>query len=176
MPRASRVRIIDEDFSYQPLGAMAGISGYVGTFERGPVGTVSPVITSALELRRIYGGYVEGNNDYLLAERILNRGGSLRVLNIRHYTDVSDPNTLTATKAASQIMLDEAGTELAKITPKYAGAAYNNLRVRIADPSNGLTTQGFFDLIIYIEGDESYSTETYHNLQITGKPTAVNAT
>lgn len=168
MPNASRVRLIDEDFSYQALGAMTGVSGYIGTFERGPIGTVSEVITSAVELRRRYGGFGTNNLDYLLAERILNRGGNLRILNLRHYSDPTDPSTLTAVKGGSQSILGPAPDSdvILTITPKYAGAAYNNLRAVVADASNGLTTQGYFDLTLFLEGDEFYTTETYTNLRV----------
>lgn len=178
MPNAPIVNIVDQDFSFQNLGALVGISGFIGTFERGPIGVLSGVITSSDELRKKYGGYVTGNDDYLLASRILDRGGKLRILNVRHYTDVSDPATLTAVKAGKQnIKVTQGGSDvnIAELTPKYAGLNYNNLKVVVKAPSNGLASQGFFDLTMYIAGAETYTTENYPNLHIEGKPTALNA-
>lgn len=179
MPDASRVNITDEDFSAQSNGTTLGISGFAGTFQRGPIGVVSPVITSTNELRKIYGGYVNGNNDYLLASRILDRGTKLRIVNVRHYTDPADPSTLTAVKATKQslkVVQGASDVNIADLVPKHAGANYNNLKVVLGAPSNGLAAQGYFNLTIYIQGDEFYTTETYNNLQIVGKPTATNAT
>src|SRR5690554_2853750 len=172
MPNASRVIIKDEDNSYQALGALTGISGFIGTFERGPINDPSIIFTSALELRKVHGGYVTGSDDYLLAERILNRGGKLRVVNIRHYTDVSDPATLTATKSTAITIKgtdDGDPVTLFTLQPKYEGAKYNDLKVQILAPSNGQDALGYFNLRLYIDGDSFYTTEEYNNLRITGK-------
>lgn len=161
---ASRVIIKDSDFSYQALGALTGVSGFIGTFERGPISDPSILITSAIQLRQLYGGYISGDDSLLLAERILNRGGKLRITNIRHYTDPSDPNTLTAAKA-STVMLQNGINNVVGLQPLYPGAKYNDLRAVVSAPSNGQGTLGFFNLTLYILGDEFYTTETYTNLQ-----------
>lgn len=178
MPNAPRVRMIDEDVSQQATGSLLGISGFVGTFERGPVGVVSDIITSPYELRSVFGGYVNGDDSLLLAERILNRGGNLRILNLRHYSDASNPSTLTAVKAGEEainVSTDGGNQAIANLEPKYAGAGYNKLVVDVKAPSNGQTAAGYFDLEIYIQGQETYTREVYQNLRVDGKPTALEA-
>lgn len=163
---ASRVVITDANFSYQALGALTGISGFIGNFERGPINDPSILITSAMQLRKLYGGYVSGNDDLLMAERILNRGGKLRIVNIKHYDDPSDPDTLDATKAGNVniTLTGGGGGTLVALAPRYAGAKYNSMRAVVSDPSNGQAAAGYFNLTIFIVGDEFYTTETYTNL------------
>lgn len=175
---ASRVVIRDEDFSYQALGALTGISGFIGTFRRGPIADPSVLITSALQLRKIYGGPIPGNDDYLLAERVLNRGGKLRIVNVRHYTDPTDPDTLDADFADTvnvvgpdPVTPGDPAVTLFNLDPKYPGADYNNLKAVISAPSNGQDTLGYFNLTLFIQGDEFYTTEEYINLKLpSGRP------
>lgn len=180
---ASRVIIRDEDYSYQALGALKGISGFIGTFRRGPIADPSILITSAQQLRSLYGGPITGSDDYILAERVLTRGGKLRIVNVRNYTDPTDPSTLTATKAGDVTVTGDdpadpgqSTVNIFKLSPKYPGADYNNLKAVISTASNGQTLMGYFNLTIYIEGDEFYTTETYQNLRVPDRVTVADQT
>lgn len=56
---------------------------------------------------------------------------------------------------------------------KYRGAAYNNAIFQIQNSSNGLPS--CFNVVCFIMGEESHTTETYENLIINGFPTALES-
>lgn len=165
MTNASRIIMQDVDNSYVAQGVASGISGFVGRFLRGPINDPSMIITNPTMLRKIFGSKDSGTGDLLLADRALANGGSLRIVNVGHYTDVTDPATLSAVKAtAINVENSEASAgTLFKVKPKYAGAAYNKLKVKITP----VASTGSFTMEVYIEGEEYYTLEQYSGLRVT---------
>lgn len=96
MPNASKTDLNEIDETFSPANVPVAISGMVGCFKRGPIADPSIIITSWTQFSKIFGGLVAGVDDSMIAKRALERGSQLRVVNIRHYTDPSQPGTLTA--------------------------------------------------------------------------------
>lgn len=164
MTNASRITMQDVDNSYVAQGIASGISGFVGRFTRGPINDPSMVITNPTMLRKIFGSKDSGTGDLLLADRALANGGSLRIVNIAHYTDVADPSTLAPAKAGALSIMNGADPAVAlfKLVPKYHGIAYNSMRAKVT-PN---TAMGSFNLEIYIVGEEHYTLEQYNGLKV----------
>lgn len=172
MTNASRILLQDVDNSYVTQGIASGISGFVGRFSRGPINDASMIITNPTMLRKIFGSKDSGTGDLLLADRALANGGSLRIVNVGHYTDVTDPSTLAAIKAGAVTVTNSDGTPvgLFKLVPKYPGIEYNKMRVKLTPVS----ATGTFSMEIYIEGEEYYTLEQYSGLRV-GRSAAVDA-
>lgn len=164
MRNASQLQMRETNNSSIAVGVGTGVSGFIGKFQRGPINDASILITSPEQLRRVHGTKNGPTNDLLLAERALAGGGALRIVNVAMYTTPADPSTLTAT-TASNIQIKTSGDKvLLELKPKYAGASYNNLK---AEVSAGIGNT--FNLTLYIEGEETYTRETYQGLSIEKK-------
>lgn len=100
MPDASKTQLNEVDQTFSPANVPLSISGLAGVFKRGPINSPDTIISSWTQFSKIFGGLVQGVDDGMIAKRALERGSQLRVINIRHYTDPSLINTLTALKAA----------------------------------------------------------------------------
>jgi hypothetical protein len=166
MPNASRVTINDEDKSIQVADILLGISGISGVFRRGPINDPNQVFNSQEEVMRVYGAPLNSQDAMTQVLRVLARGGKVRINGIRHYADPTDPSTLAAIRSTpSGVVDDGAAGLLFTPTAKYKGD-YNDLKIVIKVPSNGLTAQGFFDMDIYLENDKARTFENWVNLKI----------
>jgi hypothetical protein len=101
--------------------------------------------------------------------------------NVLKVTQVSGTGVLTVTGAGAPTVTptvlngfkNAAGLTLFTITPKYIGVDYNNLRVSLLPPSNGLAN--YFDIKVEFAGENDFSPEVYTNLIITAS-TIANST
>lgn len=100
MPNASKVEIDEIDQTFSPGDIPVGISGILGDFKRGPINDPSIVISSWGQFQKIFGGLDSESDDALLAKRALERGSQLRVVNIKHYTDITSAASLSAVVAS----------------------------------------------------------------------------
>lgn len=125
--------------------------GFVGVAEKGPVG-VSVLITSFNQFRRIFGGYVEG---YELAYAVENFfkyvEGRCFVVRTAHYTDITDPSTITA-EASTVTLKDRAGSPLdtLKVSASSPGKWGDDISIIIEDGYDDPTNT--FDLTVYYKG------------------------
>jgi len=99
MPQASQVILNEIDLTFAPSNVILGVSGLVGKFKRGPINDPSTIMNSWAQFQKLFGGFVTGVDDAVIARRAFNRGTSLRVVNLGHYTDITNIATLDATKA-----------------------------------------------------------------------------
>lgn len=99
MPNATEVRFSITNLAYSITNILKGISFVQGITKRGPVMNPETIVTSWTQFVRIFGGYTSDSDFPVLMERAFARGAQLRVSSVRHFTDPSDRNTLTATKA-----------------------------------------------------------------------------
>lgn len=99
MPDASKTDLNEIDQTFSPADVPLAISALAGVFKRGPINDPSTIISSWTQFSKLFGGLVQGVDDTMIAKRAIERGSQLRVINIRHYTDPSQKNTLTATKS-----------------------------------------------------------------------------
>jgi hypothetical protein len=100
MPRASRIVLNEVDLTFGTSIPASGISGVECQLNYGPVARPDILITTVPQFNRIYGGIDPTNEASILCERALKRGSSLRINNIKHYTDITNPNSTSATKSA----------------------------------------------------------------------------
>ena len=75
-----------------------GITFVQGMAERGPFSDASEIINSWPQFVAKYGGLLPYTDTPLLCKRLLEKGGMIRFSRVGHYTDVTNPSTLTATK------------------------------------------------------------------------------
>lgn len=75
-----------------------GVAFLQGTAERGPFSDASEIITSWPQFVEKYGGLLPDSDTPLLCKRLLEKGGKMRFSRVGHYTDITDPSTLTALK------------------------------------------------------------------------------
>lgn len=103
MPKASQFNILENDDSAQVNQVFVPIMGITIDAQMGPIGINPDVIYSPDQFKIIYGGLRDDKSNadsYYGAIRALNRGTSLRINNIKHYTDITQKSTLSATKAS----------------------------------------------------------------------------
>lgn len=142
----------------QPAGSAAYAP--IGTAEWGPMNKAT-LITSWPEFVRTFGS--DMSNGYLaMGVRDFFRMGGQRAWVVRtaHYTDITDPATVTAEKAAVTIQSDEDTPQDAlTVTALYYGTYGNNIRVTI---ENADKATGTFDLVVsLISGDSARVAERY---------------
>lgn len=99
MPNAAKTSINEVDQTFSANDIALGISALQGTFKRGPINDPSTVCQSWAQFQKIFGGFVAGVDDPILAKRAFERGTTLRINNVRHYTDPTNKASLSATKA-----------------------------------------------------------------------------
>lgn len=265
MPQSPNVNFNDVDLTFSPESPALGITLFIGSCRRGPIGKPDQIFTSWSAFRRVHGGYVSGNNFPTGIKRALERGSAVRVCNVKHYSNitsgtldgvkasaassamvslstaliagvtlnvvvngttksqlfsVSHENTLallcaqietltavvedcysqlnntiiivpkagvtltvtstatgtgapTITIATEAVWEDSSNNVLFALVPKYIGADYNNLEVRLTAASNGDADS--FDIYIDNLGEPDLS-EVHRNLKIVGKPTTADST
>lgn len=275
---ADSIQFVETDETSQPIPALSGITVFMGVTERGPINDPKDILYSWEDFKRIFGNLIDTSDFPLICKRALDGGSPLRVNRIVHYSDITNPSSITATKASPEdiklktpvlptpsnvvatpsdsggtlttgthqygvaavdqfggvtlasantsaviggsntgkvdltwddipgavsyrIYRDgieyltsssnsvsdtgaagtsgtppvanttgESGPAIAKVAPKYAGAV--SPTVEITDPSNGLSTQNYFDIKIKVNNQ---LIEEYRNLRIVGSPTASTA-
>lgn len=126
MPQASKVTLNELDLTFASSNVTLGVSGLVGRFKRGPINDPSVIMQSWPAFLKVFGGFVSGKDDAVVAQRAFDRGTTLRVVNLGHYTDVTNAATLDAIKAtnATSRLLTGAGPLVAAntITVTLTGA------------------------------------------------------
>lgn len=100
MPNTAQVIVNITDLSFSVAQIVKGIVFMQGITKRGPVADPSIIIRNFQQFKRYYGGLITNSDFPHLAKRALDKGTALRVSRVSHYTDVTDPSTLTALKAS----------------------------------------------------------------------------
>lgn len=105
MSNAARVTFTENDNTFSIAGFENGTVAVVGRFKRGPINKPAEYLfTSYNQFQKVMGGLLDGITDApLLAKRMFDKGCRLRVVNIKHYTDITDSSTLSALKATTPI-------------------------------------------------------------------------
>ena len=131
----------------QPAGSAA--AGFVGTAEWGPMGEAM-FISSWPAWVRMFGA--DMTNGYLaMGAGDFFRLGGHRLYTTRtcHYTDITDPTTLTAVKAIADVDDGEGTpTTVFTVTAKYYGTFGNKIKVVV---ENVDAVEHSFDLIVYVQ-------------------------
>lgn len=174
---AAKINFDTKNLTQTVVSNVAGVNFVEGRSIRGPINDPSILINSWPSFVRLYGGLTSDSDAPMLCKRILENGGSIRFNRVAHYTDITDPETLSAITAGAIDISDapEGGgvdEPLFRLTPKYPGLDYNNVSVTVATGSNN--QPGYFDLIITHATDPTLK-EEYRNLLIEGKPTIGNS-
>lgn len=102
MPDTAKSNINEQDESVSYSKPSTNISGFIGDFEFGPINDPEILITTPQQLTEIYGGIKQDNSNarcYLQAVMALEMGSALRICNVKSYSDLTDPESLTAQKA-----------------------------------------------------------------------------
>jgi hypothetical protein len=99
MPQADRTNLNEVDETFAPIPVTTGISGVIGKFKGGPINSAGTLVTSYAGFQKIFGGLQDNQDDAFLVKRCLERGSALRIVNVGHYTDITDASTLVAVKA-----------------------------------------------------------------------------
>jgi len=90
------------------IQALAGnITCVQGVFQKGPI-EVATKVNGWAQFYSIYGGYLDGYDAPLHVRRALDRGATLYISRVAHYTAIADASTLTAI-AASVTLSDRNG-------------------------------------------------------------------
>lgn len=100
MPNTAHTTFLEQDNTFSPTTPARGISGVLGVTKRGPINNPGLLINSWPQYVKLYGGLMTDNDFPLLCKRALERGSSLRVSRVVHYTDITNSATLTAEYAA----------------------------------------------------------------------------
>lgn len=101
MPQASKITLNEIDLTFAPANVTLGVSGLVGKFKRGPINDPSVIMQSWPQFLKVFGGFVTAKDDAIIAQRAFNRGTTLRIVNVGHYTDITNAATLDAVKASN---------------------------------------------------------------------------
>ena len=134
-------------------GTATGIGAFVGVFERGPVGDAT-FIGGLAEFYAIFGsqpvsGYEpDWHNIVDYFRKAEGHGPGLWIVRTAHYTDYTDPDTLTASKA-SLALSDGTATTLT-VYAKGEGSYGNELAVKVE--AGDLDTTNGFHLSVYDQG------------------------
>ena len=158
------------DLTEQVSTPTDGITFVVGKSLRGPINKPSDIISNWGQFVKLFGGLTPDSST-LPIKRLLEKGGLIRFANVAHYTTIATASSLSALKASpDEDILDaeDPANILFELNPKYPGADYNNLVVRITAASNGMAN--YFNLSIE-HALEPELNELYPNLFITGQPT-----
>ncbi len=101
---ASKVTVREGEARLRQIqGVPTAVTGAIGIAERGPIG-VAVAVDSPEEYEAAYGGFTQNGELALFASNFFdNGGGRLWVVRTAHYTDVSDPDSLTARTANATI-------------------------------------------------------------------------
>jgi hypothetical protein len=163
MSEAANVSIGFTNLANNVSTPSTGVVFVLGETLRGPINDPKDIITSWKQFTTIFGGYIPTSDFPLLCQRILDRGGVLRVSRQAHYTTPSNASTLTAQKADNADIEDVSNNILFKLVPKWAGADFNNVSWEVKAATNG--SADYFNLAI-THALEPNLNELYENIQI----------
>lgn len=96
MPNSPKVILNEIDLTFSPGLIASGRSGVLLETLMGPIGRPDILINSWPEFVQIYGGLINGKDESILAKRALERGSSLRVSKLVHYTNPADGTTYSS--------------------------------------------------------------------------------
>ena len=117
---SSKVVIVEEPPTIRNLPPIpTGLASFVGIAARGPIGQAT-FVTSFEEYRNIFGSY-DANADLTLSveDFFRNRGRSCFIVRTVHYTDITNPATLTAVKS-SVTLIDRGGVAAPAVVQSFA--------------------------------------------------------
>ncbi len=124
-------------------GVGTSTGAFIGIAEKGPIGGAEyedgpgrPVlITNFGDFTRRFGGFVNGEYLAYAVQQFFTEGGTrCYVTRTAHFTDITDPDTLTAVRAS--VTLQDAGaTDVLEINAINEGQWGNNLSVSVAASS-----------------------------------------
>lgn len=144
MPNTAKVQFNVKNFTPGISEPQPAIFGVIGSTKRGPIEQPELfIINSWANFERIYGGLTDVTSDFpFLCKRALAKGARLRVCRVNA---ASTP----AVKATAKNIMNGDGAPVALFSaqPKYPGADYNNIKIEIANPSNGITAD-YWDMYI----------------------------
>ncbi len=110
---SSKVQVIETAPSARTIaGTSTAVFGMVGIAERGPIGTPT-LITSLANYIKVFGSYLAVASAQLaqaVAGFFAEGSGQLWVVRTAHYTDTSDPTTITAERAVETLVTAGAAT------------------------------------------------------------------
>jgi len=159
MPNTAKVQFNVKNFTPGISDPQPAVFGVVGITKRGPIEQPELfIINSWAQFERIYGGLTDSTSDFpLLCKRALARGARLRVCRCNAVSVAAVKST------AKNIQNGDGGpVTLFSAQPKYHGSDYNNIKIEIANPSNGDNTN-YWNM--YITHDlEPELNETYLNI------------
>lgn len=125
------VNINEESTLPLPPGSFAvGVSGIT---TMGPVNEPQ-VIPNAERFREVFGGYHPDNNFVLKCMRLLSAGVKLVVNRIGHYPTITDPLSLTGSKATFTLSVS---SDSLVVNARHVGAGYNGTQVAITAAESG---------------------------------------
>lgn len=171
MPQASKTDINEIDQSFSPAAPTLGISAVFGKFKRGPINDPSTIISAWPQFKKIFGDIQPDSDDAILAKRALERGSQFRVVNLRHYTDITNPATLSAvvstpatgkTVSLASVLITANietitvnGTPIAQLFATSSDATQTLLAQKIAQTLPGIVSQA-----VYLGGNKILITPT----------------
>lgn len=134
-------------------GVSVSTGAIVGVFEKGPIG-VPRLITSLTEFQRVFGGYISQSYAPHAVEGAFRNKPGMRLYVVRtaHYTDPSDPTTLTAAAATVSLKDRNSTTPVntLEVTAVNEGAWGNKIAVEVADATRD--SAGKFKLVVKYDG------------------------
>lgn len=165
---------IDQSFFVDSL--QQGLGAVLVRTKRGPFRHDGTIINNWPDFVKKYGGETTSFDGPSIVKRALESGAKLRIGKVGHYTSPSSASSLDAVLGS----LDETvasfavdgSDELFDLTVKYPGADYNNLRVVIANASNGDADSFNLSINHIVETDLN---RTYQNIKIVGSPTVADS-
>lgn len=99
MSGAAKVNFNVHNLTDTVVSTVEGINFVQGRSIRGPWGDPKDIITSWPAFVRIYGGLHPNLEAPSIVKRLLEKGGSVRFSRVGHYEDITDRESLTASKA-----------------------------------------------------------------------------
>lgn len=99
MPNAAQVNFNTVNLTDQVSDQVSGVNFVAGKASRGQFNSPNRVINTWPDFVTNYGGLLGDSDATRLCKRMLDKGGSVRFCRIGHYTDITDPTTLSAEKA-----------------------------------------------------------------------------
>ena len=159
MPNTAKVQFNVKNFTPGTSDPQPAIFGVIGITKRGPIEQPDLLIVNSWsQFERIFGGLIDTTSDFpFLCKRALARGARLRVCRV-------DAVSTPAVKATAKSIQNSDGVPVTLFTaqPKYQGLDYNNIKIEITNPSNGITAD-YWNM--YITHDlEPELNEAYINL------------
>lgn len=105
MSNAANVQINEFDNTFTIAAFEKGIVGVIGRFMRGPINAPEEFLfTSWPQFQKVMGGLMDGITDApLLTKRMFDKGCKIRAVRVGNYTDITDPDSLTAQVATTPL-------------------------------------------------------------------------